>query len=86
VQALAGRGAVERRAHGGAEEVVRRPSSCGAVAPVVAAGLGLVFRWLGLLFVGRRSHTGVRARGEEVAGDLGAVARWGGRRRGKRRR
>jgi hypothetical protein len=26
---------------------------------------------LGLLFVGRWSHTGVRARGEKVAGDLG---------------
>jgi hypothetical protein len=39
----------------------------------------------GLLFVGRRSHTGVRARGERVAGDLaGAVAHRRRKRRGGR--
>jgi hypothetical protein len=43
-----------------------------------------VHRGLGLLFVGRQGHIGVRARGEKVAGDLaGALRR---RRTGKRER
>jgi hypothetical protein len=48
----------------------------GAWASVAAAGVRVrVQRGSELPFVGRRSNTGARARGEKAAGDLGVVAR-----------
>jgi hypothetical protein len=67
-------GTPEQRLDGEAERVTRRSKGgSGAGASVVVVGIRVrVQRGLGLLFVGRRGHIGVRARGERVAGDLAA--------------
>jgi hypothetical protein len=70
--ARAGRGAVKRRAHGGAERGNAAEQSGGSArVPRVLRSLGLGFQGTGETpFVGRRGPIGVRARGKKVAGDL----------------
>jgi hypothetical protein len=80
------RGLPEQRPDGEPKRVTRRSKrGGGAGASVVAAGVRVrVQRGLGLLFVGRRGHIGVRARGEKLAGDLGEELR-AGEERGRRK-
>jgi hypothetical protein len=72
-------GAEGHRSGGSAAEQGRRAAEQGgrgAWASVAAAGVRVrVQRGSELPFVGRRSNTGARARGEKAAGDLGVVAR-----------